>query len=213
MEWEDLRFFNPYADVVETQNRLPHWQQQGAVYFVTFRLGDAVPTHLRDDWLAERDIWLSHHPEPWTDTIEREYHERFSSSIEQWLDAGHGSCVLARTECAQLVDDSVRFFDGSRYSLVSFIIMPNHVHALFIMNSAWTLEQIVHSWKRFTARRINQVLGRAGNLWQRDYFDRLVRDANHFSNCVRYIRKNPAIANLKARQYRLYENDLARALE
>ncbi len=51
----ELRFFNPYADIRQTENRLPHWQQAGAVYFVTFRLADAVPTHLRSQWESERD--------------------------------------------------------------------------------------------------------------------------------------------------------------
>jgi len=47
---DELQFFNPYADIRFTANRLPHWQQKGAVYFVTFRLADAVPHHLRTQW-------------------------------------------------------------------------------------------------------------------------------------------------------------------
>jgi hypothetical protein len=43
---DTLRFFDPYTDIRFTANRLPHWQQKGAVYFVTFRLADAVPHHL-----------------------------------------------------------------------------------------------------------------------------------------------------------------------
>lgn len=39
----ELRFFNPYADIRQTENRLPHWQQAGAFYFITFRLADAIP--------------------------------------------------------------------------------------------------------------------------------------------------------------------------
>ena len=50
-----LRFFNPYADIRFTANRLPHWQQEGAVYFVTFRLADAVPHNLRTQWESERE--------------------------------------------------------------------------------------------------------------------------------------------------------------
>jgi hypothetical protein len=37
----ELHFFNPYADIRHTEIRLPHWQQSGAVYFVTFRLADS----------------------------------------------------------------------------------------------------------------------------------------------------------------------------
>jgi hypothetical protein len=89
----ELRFFNPSADIRQTQNRLPHWQQEGAVYFITFRLADSVPAHLRDQWEDELENWLRVHPEPWSFEIEREYHQHFSGAIERWLDEGHGACV------------------------------------------------------------------------------------------------------------------------
>lgn len=50
----ELRFFNPYAEILHTENRLPHWQQIGAVYFVTFRLADAVPSHLLSQWESQK---------------------------------------------------------------------------------------------------------------------------------------------------------------
>src|SRR3981081_1394748 len=128
----ELRFFNPYAEVRHTRSLLPHWQQQGAVYFVTFRLADSIPLRLRDQWENERKAWLKVHPEPWTDETEREYHQRFSGAIERWLDAGHGACLLRRRECAQVVADTLRHFEGERVVMISLVIMPNHVHALFV---------------------------------------------------------------------------------
>ncbi|MEO6971551.1 MAG: hypothetical protein ABI217_11735, partial [Chthoniobacterales bacterium] len=83
-------------------NRLLHWQQNGAVYFLTFRLADAVPKNLRDKWESDRSIWLRLHPEPWTAQIEREYRQRFTGAIERWLDAGHRSCVPRRADCAEI---------------------------------------------------------------------------------------------------------------
>lgn len=210
---DELRFFNPYADIRFTANRLRHWQQEGAVYFVTFRLADAVPQRLRDEWENERDGWLRVHPEPWSSQTELEYHERFSGAMEQWLDAGHGSCVLQRPECGRLVDETLQHFEGQRLALIASIVMPNHVHALFAQNAEWPLEKILRSWKSFTSRRINALLGCDGGLWQRDYFDRLVRDEKHFANCVRYIRRNPQRARLRDREYILYESDLARSIE
>jgi putative transposase len=180
-----LRFFNPYADIRFTANRLPHWQQEGAVYFVTFRLADAVPRRLRDEWENERQGWLRVHPKPWSNDTELEYHKRFSSAMEQWLDAGYGSCVLRRRDCAQLVDDTLQHFDSQRLALIASVVMPNHVHVLFLQNAEWPLEKVLRSWKSFTSRRINALLGRDSSLWQRDYFDRLVRDEKHFANCVR----------------------------
>lgn len=209
---QDLRFFNPYADIRETGSRLPHWQQVGAVYFVTFRLGDAVPSHLLARWESEREAWLRHHPEPWSKEIEREYHERFSRAIEGWLDAGHGTCLLGRRDCAEIVANTLHYFEGVRVSTISFVVMPNHVHALFVQNAEWLLEKLVQSWKRFSAREINRLLGRSGSFWQRDYFDRLVRDERHFANCVRYIRRNPEKARLGAGRYILYESEIARGI-
>ncbi len=75
--------------------------------------------------------------------------------------------------------------------------MPNHVYLIFVQRTEWPLETLLHSWKRFSARQINKLRGRTGSLWQRDYFDRLVRDEKHFANCVRYIRRNPEKARLR----------------
>jgi hypothetical protein len=95
----ELHFFNPYAEIRHTENRLPHWQQENAVYFITFRLADAIPSHLRNQWESERASWLWLHPEPWSIEDEFEYHKRFSGTIERWLDAGRESCT--RTSCSR----------------------------------------------------------------------------------------------------------------
>ena len=207
-----MKFFDPHGDIRFTRNRLPHWQQSEAVYFVTFRLTDALPKHLLEQWQDERNAWLKFHPLPWSADVEREYHRRFSRRIEQWLDAGHGSCVLRRHPCAQEIATALRHFDGTRVNIISFVIMPNHVHALFALMHDWPLEKIVHSWKRQSAVRINRLAGNNGVLWQRDYFDRLLRNEKHFAKCVRYIRKNAEKAHLRADEYILYESDFAQAV-
>lgn len=208
----ELRFFNPYEDIRHTENRLPHWQQKGAVYFVTFRLADALPTRLRNQWENERESWLRVHPESWNAQNEREYHQRFSGAIERWLDAGHGSCLLRQRHCAEIVAETLRHFEGERVVMISFVVMTNHVHALFVQNPVWPLEKLLQSWKRFTTREINKLLERAGSLWQRDYFDRLVRDEKHFANCVRYIRRNPEKARLPPTEFILWESETALAI-
>jgi REP element-mobilizing transposase RayT len=209
----ELRFFNPYADIRFTANRLPHWQQEGAAYFVTFRLAGAVPHNLRTEWESEREAWLRVHPQPWNAEVEREYHDRFSGTIERWLDAGHGSCILRRHDCAEIISQALRYFDGQRLAVISAVVMPNHVHALFVQNANWPLEKLLRSWKSFSSRKINLLLGRNGNLWQRDYFDRLVRDQKHFANCVRYIRRNPAKVRFQEGEYILFESELAQSIE
>lgn len=77
--------------------------------------------------------------------------------------------------------------------------MPNHVHLLLSLKENIPLESIVTSWKRFTSRSIGE-----GPLWQRDYFDRLIRDWDHFLNVARYIRNNPKKAKLPEGAYLLH---------
>lgn len=157
--------------------------------------------------------WLRVHPEPWSDEVELAYHKRFSGAMENWLDAGHGSCVLRRPEWAAVVSETLHHFDGERIKLVSAVVMPNHVHAILVQNPEWPLEKILYSWKTFTARKINALLGRQGGFWQRSYFDRLIRDEKHFANCVRYIRRNPERARLAEGEFVLYESSLATGVE
>ena len=208
-----LRFFNPYEEIRFTENLLPHWQQNAATYFISFRLADSIPANLRTQWEEQRAIWLGFHPESWDAETEQEYYRRFTSAIERWLDAGYGACTLRQFECAKLVDAAMRYFDGQRLALISSVVMPNHVHALLVQNPAYPLEHLLRSWKTFTSRSINRLVGRSGTLWQRSYFDRLVRDERHFRNCVRYIRKNPEKAHLVAGEYILYESDVAKQIE
>jgi REP element-mobilizing transposase RayT len=132
--------------------------------------------------------------------------------MEQWLDQGHGSCLLRGPDCAQIVADTLRHFEGERVLMISFVVMPNHVHALFVQNTEWPLEKLIRSWKGFTARQINKLVSRSGSFWQRDYFDRLVRDGKHFANCVRYVRRNPAKARLNAGEFVLWESDIAKGI-
>ena len=213
MNPSDLHFFNPYAEIRHTANRLPHWQQTGSVYFVTFHLADSIPKNQREQWEDERARWLRLHPEPWSAQDEREYHQRFTGALERWLDAGHGSCLLRRADCARIVGNALQHFDVDRYAQIAWVIMPNHVHLVFVQRQEWPLEILLKSWKRFTARQINQLLGRSGGLWHRDYFDRLVRDDKHFANCVRYIRRNPLKAGLCPGEYLLHQSTVAQLVE
>jgi len=100
----------------------------GRIYFVTFRLADAIPHRLRTKWESEREAWLRVHPQPWSAEVEREYHEPFSGAMERWLDAGYGSCVLRRSDRAAVVAEALCHFDGQRIVQIAWVVMPNHVH-------------------------------------------------------------------------------------
>ena len=212
MSWNDLQFFNPFAEIIHTANMLPHWQQPGATYFITFRLGDSIPATLRRQWQKEREQWLQHHPQPWSSETDAEYHTRFSAQIDQWLDAGHGACHLRDHETRRIVENTLNHFDSEQHFHHAWVIMPNHVHCLTTLATAARLEKIIKSWKGFSATNINKHLARTGLFWQEDYFDRLIRDADHFANCTRYIRRNPTKAGLKPGSFTHFESDFAKQL-
>ncbi|KAB2648119.1 MAG: hypothetical protein DVB27_01595 [Verrucomicrobia bacterium] len=187
----DLKFFDPFADPRVTTNRLPHWEQDGCTYFVTFRTADSIPAELAGALAEELRGWLQHHPKPWSAAAEREYWSRFGSRTERWLDEGNGACLLRLPELAAIVGGALRFHEGKLCAHASWVVMPNHVHAVFSLIEGATLAKLLHSWKSFTANQINRLTGASGAFWQRDYFDRLIRSPEHFWACVRYIRQNP----------------------
>ncbi len=209
---EDLRYFNPFADVEKWGNKLPHWQQPGTTVFVTFRLADSLPSHLRIQWQMEREAWLLLHPKPWSPEIEAQYHQTFSRRVDEWLDQGHGECHLRDDECRKPVIETLNHNHGQAYWLHAWVIMPNHVHVLFSLLGDSGLDGETGAWKSVSTRGINKLLHRKGQLWQTGYFDRLVRDADHFVNVIKYIRRNPHIAGLKNGEYGLFESELVLAM-
>ena len=180
---------------------------------MTYHLGDSLPAVLLKKWELERADWLKLNPKPWSEEQVQEYHRTFSGQKEKWLDQGHGSCVLRSPAVAAIAGRVLANFDGARYRHHSWIVMPNHVHALFSLRPGFFLEDTLRDWKGVSARYINQQLGTRGQLWQKDYFDRIVRDLRHFANCARYIRRNPCKSKLRPGEYLLYERSEIAALE
>ena len=198
-------YLDPYAAVEVRRNRLPHWQQGHKFIFVTWRLGDSLPEAKLVQWREERALWLKNNPRPWNSKTARRYHDRFLQRIEDWLDQGSGSCILKDPALARIVADALRYFDGQRYELSSFVVMPNHVHVLFRPLGRHRLGNILSCWKGFTGHQIRKKTGTSGKLWQKDYWDRLIRNPEHYLNCLEYIRENPGRAGLREGEFVLFE--------
>ncbi|MCH7224724.1 REP-associated tyrosine transposase [Haloferula sp. A504] len=162
---------------------LPHLDFREAIQAVTFRLADAVPRHLIERWRSA----LRYESE--------EERTQLLRKIARYEDVGAGACLLRNPDHARIVAETLQHFDGDRYRLLEWVVMPNHVHVLFRPDAA-TLDRIVQSWKRFSARQINRRLERSGIVWARDYFDRYIRDESHFNRTRAYIRNNPVKAGL-----------------
>jgi hypothetical protein len=125
-----FRGFDPYDEVRTARRRLPHWRQPGVSYFVTFRLADSVPQPLLRQWRHERAIWLRLHPQPWRVGEQRDYEARFIGRMQEWLDAGMGACHMRRPDVRAEVEVCLLQFEGNRYDIDAFVLMPNHVHAV-----------------------------------------------------------------------------------
>lgn len=78
--------------------------------------------------------------------------------MDRWLDAGYGSCILARSDCKSIMESSLMHFDGARYELGEFIVMSNHVHAIVAPTGGYQLTGILHSWESLTAHEFNRIL-------------------------------------------------------
>jgi len=164
---------------------LPHFDGGSISQFVTCRLADSLPQKILERWRIE----LKARP---IENIDREV----LILIEEFLDKGYGECYLKQPQIAEIIETSLLKFDGERYKLLAWVIMPNHIHLLLRPINDWSLSKILHSFKSFTASEASKVLGRKGRFWMREYFDRYIRDAEHFEKAFRYIENNPVKAGL-----------------
>ena len=130
-------------------------------------------------------------------THQQEIH-RLLKLIDQYEDAGIGECLLRDDSIAQIVQDTLLFNHQKKYELICWCIMPNHVHTLIAPVEGMSLSEIMYDWKSYTTHAINKALNRKGKLWMMEYFDRYIRDDNHFQKVVNYIHNNPVKAGLVA---------------
>ncbi len=185
------------------QRNLPHWRQEGATYFLTFRLADSLPQDLLRQMEQERVAWLQRYPGNLDAVQKRALSDFLWEWQESHLDQGLGECWLAQSTVADLMESALKHFDGQRYQLGSFVIMPNHVHLLVQPAMGHTLSDILHSWKSFTSNQANRILGREGKFWQDESFDRIVRDEAEMIRYGEYIQQNPRKAKLPGGSFRL----------
>ena len=170
---------------------LPHRNKEGLIQSITFRLADSLPQSV----LKEIEKEINHLSED-----KRELEKR--KKYEYWLDKGLGCCALANREMAQVVQEALLHHNGDKYDLLAWSIMPNHVHILIKAKS--DLVRIIQSWKSYTgkwalANNKKHDLGidsDAKQFWMPEYWDRFIRDEDHFNNTVRYILNNPVKAKL-----------------
>ncbi|HVT05172.1 MAG TPA: transposase [Thermoanaerobaculia bacterium] len=191
-------FFDPEKPFQIRRSALPHWRQDGALYFVTFRLCDSLSRARLDAWRRDGDDWQRTHPDASSTEIE-DFFLAQRRRLEKWLDAGSGSCILSLPEAKSVVEGALRHFNGSRYELGETAVAANHTHAIVRTASGVDLSDVLHSWKRHSSRRLaklDQVRNVAphllGQLWQTESFDHIVRNRASLEKFSLYIRNHRA---------------------
>jgi REP element-mobilizing transposase RayT len=152
------------------------------VQHVVFRLADSLPARVREG--------LAKHPVA-----------KRAEAADAALDRGYGRRNLSNGSVASLVEDALLRFDGERYALLAWCVMPNHVHALVETFPGVRLDRVVHSWKSFTAHKVNALLERHERFWAPEYFDRYMRDDAHLAVTTAYVEANPVRAGLCGEPY------------
>ncbi|MFO1062536.1 MAG: transposase [Pirellulales bacterium] len=206
------QIFDPFAETEVYSHSRPHWCQSGVVVFITMRTHDSIPKEVIRRWDREKQEWVRRRgysgKDHWTKVIptlpsedQFQFAKQFNRCREEFLDTCHGACRLRNPSLAAIVEKSLLHFDGERYELGDFVIMPNHVHLLASFPSCEDMKNSCDSWMHFTARKINIACGTRGKFWQQEPFDTLVRSPEQYDYLRQYIRDNPIKAKLRNGEY------------
>ncbi|SOD88473.1 transposase [Spirosoma fluviale] len=188
------------------RRKLPHIQPLFGTFFVTYWLHNSLPVlikqQLREEYSIEKQRLQK--SDAYSITVNDELNRRYFGQFDALLDlCTYCPDYLSNTAVAQIIADSLHFWDGNRIDLIAYCIMPNHVHAVFTLISESTdagkgntLKKLMHSIKSFSAHEANKALKLNGEFWEEETYDRLVRDNDELRRIVKYILSNPVKANL-----------------
>ncbi len=185
---------------VRDRGYLPHFENR-AIQFITFRLFDSVPKELIEEW---KMVLAKENDTEGSTDVARHMHKL----VDRFEDSGYGQCFLADSRVADMMEQALKHDDGKKYDLISYCIMPNHVHVMISVYEGVSLPSILHTWRSYSAHEANKILERNGDFWMKDYYDRYIRDARHYTAVAQYIKDNPAKAGLGAQASRLLEAPL-----
>jgi REP element-mobilizing transposase RayT len=166
------------------RHKLPHFDGN-VTQFITFRLVDSLPKSA-----IEKMKYRIEHDR------HTDFSEEFRERIEEYLDSGAGECILRNPAVAMLVEETILIEDRQSCDVIGWVVMPNHAHVLLRPYEGHELAGIMKRVKGISARKINQLLGTKGSVWQADYFDRYIRDSEDLLRKLEYIENNPVKAGL-----------------
>ncbi len=185
----------PALPDVRDRGYLPHFENR-AIQFITFRLYDSVPKELIEEW---KMVLTQESDAEGPSDVARQMHKL----VDKFEDSGYGQCFLADSRVADMMEQTLKHDDGKKYDVISYCIMPNHVHVMIRVYEGVSLSSILHTWRSYSAHEANKILERSGEFWMKDYYDRYIRDARHYAAVVQYIKDNPSKAGLGKQASRL----------
>ncbi len=183
---------------IRTRGRLPHWEKEEGLYFITFHLGDSLPKQALHEMVERNKILTAAKRSGVRLTPAQEvFVARYSQKrIEEYIDRGVGECLFRDPRIADAMSRALCFWHGKRYRLVAWCVMPNHVHVVCRMLPGQILSDVLKGWKGYSAREANRILDRRERIWRPEYYDRLIRGGGEFERAVQYVVSNPDRARL-----------------
>lgn len=187
------------------RRNLPHIQPLGGTFFVTYNLAGSIPKEVLARWAAEyaeQKSLILLTSENKDDDLERLGKLDFAKRDKFFDSYTGGNHHLKSDSMAQIITDTLHFWDNKCLELYSYCIMSNHVHVVFRLfdegeiDKPRYLQEVMHSIKLFSASQCNKLLGETGAFWQHESYDRLVRNSAELKRIMIYIANNPVKAGL-----------------
>lgn len=202
---------------MEYRRKLPHFDHPGHTFFVTWRLQGSIAKSVAQELLAARSASIAaieataaqpaYKKEEIT-KIERRYFKRFDGVLDS---ATFGDAYLTNPSCMQILQEVLQEDNGVYYHLIAYCIMSNHVHALLdtsvqiqegerwggVPDDYKPLFRIMQRIKSKSAIGLNRMRGTQGQpVWEKETYDRYMRDEAHSDRTIEYILNNPVKAGL-----------------
>jgi len=196
------------------KHMLPHFQQPGQAYFLTWSLIDAIPPKALEDYTRQLQQINSNiefakknkATEEILAKLKMDYamlRRKYMKAYDDLLHLQTKFIVdLSKKESTEAVLEALCFWDGKRLENYAICVMNNHVHWVFRLfeknehDEPVYLQDILHSVKRYSAHKINKFEGVTGSLWQKESYDTTIRDDKHLIRAVEYTINNPVEAGL-----------------
>jgi putative transposase len=189
------RYIAAVSDLIYYERNLPHRLPPGEAIFLTFRLAGSLPRSVLEQLQADTELAqqrLGDEPAQLY-AEQKKYFSRFDAQLAK---GEFGPTYLGQPAIAELVADSLHYFNGKGYDLLCYCLMPNHVHMVVrLLDEAPPLVKTLQRLKGYTATQANKLLSRSGTFWQAESYDHIVRKGE-LERIISYVLENPVKAGL-----------------